>query len=275
MEDRHELMRDVMPHTFGKSATGLPEYRVRRSTRARRLRLSVNARDGLVVTLPTGLAEADARRAVAARIGWAERALAAVADRRALVLAGAEAQLPDEVHLLATGRILPVAYRSAAGYDPGSAPDSGIAATADSAPKPRTSARERDGVLVVSGSADPEARLAALRRWRDRTARDVLGSLAADLAAENGLVPARVSVRGQRTRWGSCSARGTVSLNRNLVFCPPHLVRYVLAHELAHLAHLDHSPRFWSLVRSIVPSAEEARSEMRSARSLVPVWADA
>ncbi|MFU8891899.1 MAG: M48 family metallopeptidase [Anaerosomatales bacterium] len=248
-------MRNAGVTGSGASAEQVPAYAVRRSTRARRVRLTVTARDGLVVTLPVGVAERHAHRAVSERVAWATRALAEVADRREEFLAGPEGLLPEMVHLPVVSRTLPVEYAC------GSASGTAVA-------------RERDGVLVIGGDADPSARLAALRRWRDRTARSLLPALAAGLAAETGIEPARITVRGQRTRWGSASARGTVSLNRNLIFLPPHLVRYVLAHELAHLRHLDHSPRFWRLLESMVPSATESRAELRGARHLVPVWAD-
>ncbi|MBE0416378.1 MAG: M48 family metallopeptidase [Coriobacteriia bacterium] len=250
-------MRGGYEQIGGGHADGLPEYRVRRSTRSRRVRLTVTARDGLVVTLPAGVAEAHAHRAVADRSGWAIRALAEVAERREAFLAGPEGLLPGAVDLRAVSRVLPVVY--AVGGRPHGSP---------------AVARERDGVLTVTGSGDADARLAALRRWRDRTARSVLPTLAGDLAAETGIAPALITVRGQRTRWGSASARGTVSLNRNLVFLPPHLVRYVLAHELAHLRVLDHSPRFWALLESMVPFAKKTRAELRGTHHLVPVWAD-
>lgn len=235
----------------------LPEFAVHRSGRARRIRLSVTAKDGLVVTLPAGVPDAMAARAVAERSAWAERALVEVAARREDYLAGPDGWLPDLIDVRAISRTLPVRY------------EPGTAAVGQTAV-----ARERDGALTVTGSADAAARIAALRRWRDRTARRVLPALLEQTSAETGVTACRVVVRGQRTRWGSCSARGTVSLNRNLVFLPPHLVRYVLAHELVHLRVLDHSPRFWSRLESIVPDAIEARAELRGARHLVPVWAD-
>ena len=249
-------MRNAAGINIGVSTEGLPAYAVRRSKRARRVRLTVTARDGLVVTLPVGVAESHAHRAVCERAAWATRALAEVADRREEFLAGPVALLPDLVDLPVASRTVPVVYAPVGG-----APGTAVA-------------REREGVLVVTGDGDPSARLAALRRWRDRTARSLLPALADDLASETGMEPARITVRGQRTRWGSASARGTVSLNRNLIFLPPHLVHYVLAHELAHLRHLDHSPRFWRLLETMVPSPATARAELRSARHLVPVWAD-
>jgi predicted metal-dependent hydrolase len=65
--------------------------------------------------------------------------------------------------------------------------------------------------------------------------------------------PARITVRAQRRRWGSCTAEGRISLNWRLMQLPPTLIDYVVVHELAHLRHLDHSPKFWGLVADAIP----------------------
>lgn len=75
----------------------------------------------------------------------------------------------------------------------------------------------------------------------------------ADLSARHGLKFSRVSVRNQRTRWGSCSARGTISLNWRLVQTPPHVRDYIILHELCHGKHMNHSPQFWRLVEQVCP----------------------
>ena len=79
--------------------------------------------------------------------------------------------------------------------------------------------------------------------------------------------PARLAIRGQRTRWGSCTSRGTVSLNWRLVLLPSRLADYVIVHELCHLRHMNHSRRFWSLVASVIPDWAERRSELDAAQA--------
>jgi predicted metal-dependent hydrolase len=68
-----------------------------------------------------------------------------------------------------------------------------------------------------------------------------------------GHFPSHVSIRGQRTRWGSCSSEGAISLNWKLLAAPIDVIDYVIVHELAHIRHLDHSPQFWSLVETFYP----------------------
>ncbi len=111
-------------------------------------------------------------------------------------------------------------------------------------PGGRSHASLRDGVLAVSGS-DPEA---AILRWYRREARRLLTEATAREAAELGLAYSRIAVRDQRTRWGSCSTRGTLSFNWRLALAPPEVLEYVVVHELLHLREHNHSPAFWRLL---------------------------
>jgi len=245
-----------MPDPGAYAETDLPAYTVRRSTRARHVRLTVSARDGLVVTLPNAAATSEAARAVASRRAWALSHLEALSARRAALTAPPEALLPSVIELPALGRVWIVEYRQRASGD-------------------AVRARASGSTLDVSGDvADADACLRALRRWRDRTAREGLAALAAECSSATGIGFERVSVRAQKTRWGSCSSNGTISLNRNLVFLPRSLARYVVLHELAHVAQRGHGPEFWRHLESLEPLARQLRAQMRTAGDLVPAWAD-
>ncbi|NIN12121.1 MAG: DUF45 domain-containing protein [Gemmatimonadales bacterium] len=82
----------------------------------------------------------------------------------------------------------------------------------------------------------------------------------------------RTIVRAQRTRWGSCSRRSTISLNKKLLFLPAPLVEYVMVHELCHTVHFNHSPEFWDLVRERTPEYQALEAELRTAWRYVPAW---
>jgi predicted metal-dependent hydrolase len=89
--------------------------------------------------------------------------------------------------------------------------------------------------------------------------RELLG-----LAAAHGITVRRVSIRNQRTRWGACSARGSITLNWRLILVPPFVREYVMIHELMHRRELNHSKRFWKHVAAACPQYREARAWLLS-----------
>ena len=104
----------------------------------------------------------------------------------------------------------------------------------------------------------------AVRGWLRARAAAMLPGELATLAARHDIGVSRVSIRNQRSRWGSCSRRGTISLNWRLVQAPPFVREYVLLHELMHRRELNHSARFWRLVAQACPRFLEARRWLRT-----------
>jgi predicted metal-dependent hydrolase len=102
-----------------------------------------------------------------------------------------------------------------------------------------------------------------VERWLRRLALERLPGALAALADRHGIAVTRVSVRNQQSRWGSCSRRGTISLNWRLVQVPPFVREYVLVHELMHRRELNHSARFWRHVAAACPRYVEARRWLR------------
>lgn len=132
--------------------------------------------------------------------------------------------------------------------------------------------RERpDGSLVVQ--ADGTEWQEALTRWLSRTGRQHLVPWLERVSGEVGLSFASVSIRGQKSRWGSCSSRKAINLNYRLLFLPPPLVRYLMVHELCHTQHMNHSRRYWELVERKEPDYRRLDAELRRAGNLVPAWA--
>lgn len=98
-------------------------------------------------------------------------------------------------------------------------------------------------------------------------ARRDFGERARTLAARLGKSVARVGVRDPKSRWGSCSSKGTLSFSWRLVLAPEPVIQYVVAHEVAHLVEMNHSPRFWRVVASLVPDAAAPRAWLRRHRA--------
>jgi predicted metal-dependent hydrolase len=111
--------------------------------------------------------------------------------------------------------------------------------------------------LCVSGA--PEHAPRRLRDWLIAEARRDLDERVQWHAANLGLRPKRIVVRDQVSRWGSCSTTGKLSFSWRLVLAPPYILDYVAAHEVAHLAEMNHGPRFWALVRKTMPASDDAK----------------
>jgi predicted metal-dependent hydrolase len=118
-----------------------------------------------------------------------------------------------------------------------------------------------DGAILFSGRTEHAPR--RLADFFKREARSLLAARALAYADRLGARPSRVSVRDTQSRWGSCSQSGSLSFSWRLIFAPEFVRDYVVAHEVAHLKEMNHSPRFWAHVKSLSPDATHARQWLR------------
>lgn len=102
-----------------------------------------------------------------------------------------------------------------------------------------------------------------LEGWYRRQAKTYMALRLAEFGAQLGLHARSLSIRNQKTLWGSCSAKGAITMNWRLMLAPAAIVDYVLAHELCHVRHLNHSARFWDLVGEIIPDYRDRRALLR------------
>jgi len=121
----------------------------------------------------------------------------------------------------------------------------------------------RDELKLVVTAADPSGVKRALESWFRKQAAAHFADRIAVLAPRVGRFPQRLSIRGQRSRWGSCTGRGTVSLNWRLMQFRATVVDYVIVHELCHLLVPDHSPEFWREVSRVIPGWRGQRQTLR------------
>jgi len=129
------------------------------------------------------------------------------------------------------------------------------------------------GLELRGNISNQKGCLTLLRAWLQTQGRLHLVPWLEKISHQTGLSFRTTQIRGQKTRWGSCSSRGTISLNYKLLFLPPHLVNYIMVHELCHTVHLNHSEGFWSFLTSFESSCRALDAEMRRAGRLVPHWA--
>lgn len=210
------------------------EITLRRSVRARRFSLRVSRLDGRVtLSLPMRAREADALAFAVGQEAWIRRALEGVAP-------GA---------IVDFGTVLPVAGQA-------------------------LTIRQGVGRIRVQGdsllvSGDPGPRVQA---WLKTLARDRLASASDRYAALIGRRYARITLRDTRSRWGSCTADGGLMYNWRLILAPPEVLDYVAAHEVAHLAEMNHSPAFWAVVAGLMPDYAPRRAWLKREGGSLHAW---
>lgn len=224
------------------------ELSIRESRRASRLSLRARPPRTVELVVPRGLRPEIVDAFVRRHRDWIDRA------GRAMLRDCPETELrPDAIDLKAIGETLSLRYVHAAG---------------------ERSLYVRRGSLLTLHCRQPDladyARL--LRRWLLDEGSRVLKPRLACEADRVGLQPRRVQVRLQATRWGSCSANGSISLNAALLLVDPDLVRYLLVHELAHLRHLSHSERYWRTVARHEPDYAALDRELTRSWRRLPAW---
>ncbi len=228
------------------------DYRVRVSKRARRLQLHITPHCEVEVVLPQGMSHSHVAPFVAHHREWIRRTRAR--QMAALAPAAAELGIPAAIHFAAVDEHWSVDHQAL--------PDERL----------QVRPAQSGGCLLLRSASEAGARL-LLQRWLTRQARHHLVPWLMTVACELGLGCRQVSVRGQRSRWGSCSSRGTISINRALLFMEPALVRHLFIHELCHTVHMNHSPRFWRLVEHHSPRCRELEQALNRAVATIPRWA--
>jgi predicted metal-dependent hydrolase len=204
-------------------------YRIRRSPRARRVRVSVDAEAGVEVLLPARAREREAAAAMRELGPWVRRRLAQIA------------RVQGEL-----------------GLGPGIVPYLGRALRLAPEPGRARVTRRGDALLVPAG--DPRG---ALERWYRRRARDEIAPRLDAACARAGTGYDRLTIRGQRTRWASCSSAGAMSFNWRLLLAPAPVLEAVVEHEVCHLEVPDHSPRFWDLLLARCPDYRDHQRWLR------------
>lgn len=227
----------------------LPDYSVRISARAKRLQLRVDGCGKVEVVVPKGVALRHVPDFVAEHEAWLRRTLGRIPPQMR-----ARQRLPGSVTLAAIGGEWQVSYH----HGQRTRVSDHAAATTP--------------LLQVHGPSEARQQL-ALQQWLNRIARECLIPWLEEVSAEVGLPFSGATVRAQRGRWGSCSSRRQISLNRALMFMSPGAVRYLFIHELCHTVHMNHSARYWALVAQLEPDHRHYENELRHALGAIPYWA--
>lgn len=208
-----------------------PQPLISHHPRARRMKLRVDPETGqAMVTLPKGIAIRTGHEFIARHAQWIDEQRARLVPRR----------------LFADGVVLPVL---------------GQPITVCHDPEFGRRLQLHENILTVGGPEDHVNR--RVTEWLKRFVRDRLADSASDLAIAINRRVGAIRIGDPKSRWGSCSGRGTLSFSWRLVLAPEDVMEYVCAHEVAHLKHMDHSPAFWALVRKIYGDPASAQTWLK------------
>lgn len=223
-------------HIAGQALT----YQLKRSAR-RSIGLKIG-REGLTVTIPTRLSLAEADRVIQQKIDWIRAKLAEMQTQPAgipLLANGAN------IFWLGEGRIL----QTGSGRS-----------------------RLEGEILHLAVPDNPEKITLVLARYYQRAARPYFAERVQIWGERMGLTPRKLALSSARGRWGSCTASGGIRLNWRLMQTPPEVIDYVVIHELAHLAELNHSPRFWTIVATYCPHWKTQRNWLKLHSAQLMGW---
>ena len=206
------------------------DVQLRRSARARRLSLRISRLDGrATLTLPTRVPEHEGMAFLRDRESWLRKHLSDVAPEARVHIGGT---MPFQ------GETLPIV-----GGDV------------------KRARLENGSLMVPADDRMVGKRVAAFLKLQ---ARDALADASDRYAKSLGKPFGRISLRDTRSRWGSCSSEGNLMYSWRLIMAPVEVLDYVAAHEVAHLAHMDHSPRFWAVVEQLFPDHKRCRAWLRT-----------
>ncbi len=229
------------------------EYRLLRTRQNRHMRLTVSSNTGVRVSAPRHYPDAAMHALVREKAEWIIEKLREYDEQRRSkprldFRDGAVFSVHGEAHTL---RVRPWEKRSGR-------------------------VRLEPGELHIDVPANLENRADVVRSlceaWLRNYARWYLHKRTMELGEAAGRIPARISVRRQTSKWGSCTAKGSISLNILLVCLPRETCDYVLIHELAHLKELNHSRKFWKLVEQACPDFRRERIKLRESAWLLDSW---
>lgn len=227
-----------------------PVYSIKRSKRASRVNLKISARHGLELILPTRFKIQEIPSILNEKRKWIETHL------EKFRLKGHEIcpqMLPEQFMLKSCAQLWKIQYVP-------------VQSQTQIIVQPQN-------VITLLGPLENKIICKqALVIWLKEKAWQILTPILQALSSELSMPFKKVMIRNQKTRWGSCSSRGTISLNYKLIFLAPELVRHILIHELCHTVHMEHSPQFWQLVAQYDKNWQEHRLLTRKSDQSVPLW---
>jgi len=230
--------------------TDVFEYSIKHHARARHIRIKVNGLGGVEVVAPHGASSREIDGFVRKSTDWIYKTIEKLKDDR-LEHPDRGFKPPTNISLPAISKHYSVNYTF------------GIQ---------KATVKEQGSMLFVCAANENE-HVVALRTWIQKKAKHVLTPWLKVVADLHNISFNKVTIRGQKTRWGSCSSQHNINLNRNLLFLAPDLVNYLMVHELSHVIQPNHSSLFWAQVAKCEPNYQILDKSLNKSSKQVPLWA--
>lgn len=225
-----------------------PDYTIRRSLRAKYIKLHIHPSKGLELVLPRWASEKEGLKFLRSKRDWVLQHFEKIIEVQRSV-----PEPPDGLLLPSINRCWKIRYTEIKS-------------------KRQGIKQHADCIYLNNTGSDIVVIKRILVVWLKRSAHLYLTGYLQALSQEIGLPYGKLSFRDQKTLWGSCSYAHNISLNFKLLFLPEYLMRYVMIHELSHTKHFNHSKRFWSLVESFEPRYQIFEKELKQAEKHIPAW---
>lgn len=229
-----------------------PHFTLKKSARTRHVKLKASAKYGLELCVPLRFNQKLITTILETNKPWIEKQLNKIHAELAAI---ASQSLPTELFLPALNQIWNIVYIKS------------------DSQKLRLITRPQQELVLYGNIEEKTLCKNLLHAWVKKQAKIYLTQRLQILSLQTKLVFTNVTIRGQRSRWGSCSSKKAINLNYKLLFLPSNLIDHIIIHELCHTQHMNHSTKFWRLVASFDSKWKEHDREIRKADKIIPQWA--
>ncbi len=228
-----------------------PLYTLKRHARARHVKLRASPQQGLEIVVPTRFSVKHVPEILENNKAWIIKKLIEIQANSTLIQ---NEILPETIALAAFNQCWKIYYVKAKNK------------------RLRMVVRPGEELVLLGDTDNYQDCIKLLMEWVKTMAQKHLVALLDEVSQKINLPYRAVTIRGQRSRWGSCTSEKNISLNYKLIFLPKNLAQHILIHELCHTVFLNHSVKFWRLVASFDPEWKEHEREIKHAEKMIPFW---
>jgi len=229
-----------------------PPYTIRTSKRAKQVSLKITPSHGLELIIPSRARSPDIPALLEEHKTWILRSFR---NLSAQITAYENIEAPTELNIPALKFHWPIEY------------------TATDSDKTYIKYARQTRTISIKGDIKNIKKIRSkLLTWLSPFAFNYFNEQLTNLSQQTNLNYNKLTVRAQKTRWGSCTTTGTISLNIKLLWLPENLIQHILLHELCHTIHPNHSTAFWKLLKTVDPYSESHQNHLKSSQQYLPLW---